>query len=136
MADQMPSGRTLDTDFMFTKLAVDDLDKSAAFYATVFGLVEMHRLDAKIVGEPVSEVVYLSTYPSGPLFVLVKYTDAPKPPSGEVTLGFSTQDLDALVARLEKEGGRVLDITHDAYFRTAFAHDPEGHKLQITQSVA
>lgn len=135
MTDQMPSGRTFDTDFMFTKLAVKDLDKSAAFYAAVFGLVEMHRLEATIVAEPVSEVVYLATYPNGPLFVLLKYHGVPETAIGEVTLGFSTKDLDALLARLEAEGGRLLDVMQDGHFRTAFAEDPEGHKLQITQSI-
>ena len=50
MANGVPHGKTLDADFMFTKLQVSDLDKAGAFYTAVFGLVEMHRIDAAIAG--------------------------------------------------------------------------------------
>lgn len=136
MANEMPSGRTLDSDFMFTKLSVSELDRAARFYGSVFGLVEMHRVEAQIVGQAVNEVVYMGSYPGGPLLVLMQFPDAPPPGTGEVMLGFSTQDLDAFVERLEMAGGRLLDITQDAMFRVAFAEDPEGHKLEITQPIA
>jgi predicted enzyme related to lactoylglutathione lyase len=123
-------------DFMFTKLLVNDLEKAASFYSSVFGLVEMHRLDAHIADRPVSEVVYQPTYEGGPMFVLVQYRDAATSSRDELMLGFSTKDLDAFVGRLENAGGRVLARAEDASFRHAFAADPEGHQLQITQPIA
>lgn len=133
LADAMPHGRTLDMDFMFTKLRVDDLDATAAFYTNVCGLVEMHRVEAKIAGRAVSEIVYQPTVSGGPMFVLVKFHDAPPSGNDEVMLGFSTKDLDAFVERLKAAGGSVLEQTQDDYFRHAFAQDVEGHQLQVTQ---
>lgn len=135
MSTAMPHDKSLDTDFMFTKLMVDDLEKVGAFYATVFGLVELHRLDAKIVERPIKEIVYKSTYAGGPMFVLVKFLDAPKPGNDQLALGFSTKDLDAFMVRLEKAGGRVLEQTQDDHFRHAFAEDIEGNQLQVTQMI-
>lgn len=138
MANGIPSGRKLDTDFMFTKLLVNDLEKAAAFYTSVFGLIEMHRLDAKIAGRPVSEIVHMPTYPDGPMFILAKFHGAPKPTNDESILGFSTKDMGALLQRVEKAGGRLLELmpeTAESPFRTAFVEDFEGHVLQISQSV-
>jgi hypothetical protein len=67
---EIPSGRTLDVDFMFTKLIVEDIETSATFYTSVFGLVEMHRIEARIMERPVTEVVYMPTYSGGPMFIL------------------------------------------------------------------
>ena len=61
MAYEIPHGRTLETDFMFTKLLVNDLEKSAAFYSTVIGLIEMNRMEAEITGRKITEIVYMAT---------------------------------------------------------------------------
>jgi|SRR6185369_3697002 predicted enzyme related to lactoylglutathione lyase len=138
MANEMPSGKSLDSDFMFTKLVVNDLDKAAAFYTSVFGLIEMHRLDAKITGRAVSEIVYMSTYPGGPMFILAKFHDVQKPASDESILGFSTKDMDALVQRVEAAGGRLVEVIPESAqmpFRTAFIEDAEGHLVQVSQVV-
>ena len=107
MAYEIPHGRSLDTDFMFTKLLVDDLEKAAAFYA------------------------------SGPLFVLAKFKDAPKPANDEVILGFAAKDLEAFAARVEAAGGRVLDKSgadNASGFGHIFVADVEGNVLQVSQS--
>lgn len=138
MAYEMPHAKTLDADFMFTKLVVDDLEKSAKFYESVFGVVEMHRLEAVITGRKVSEVVYQSTYANGPMFILLKFHDAPKAITNELMLGFSTKDMDALLKRAEQAGGRTEQIQEDPNMglRTAFIRDPEGHIVQISQRMA
>lgn len=134
MASAMPHGRTQDTDFMFTKLVVHDLDRAVQFYAAVFGLVEMHRLEAEIVGRMVSEVVFMPTSEGGPMFVLLRYHDAVGPVVGEQILGFATQDIGALVDRAESAGARVLERKEAAGFVHAFIADPEGHVLQVSQA--
>lgn len=135
-AQSIPSARALDTDFMFTKLNVHDLDAAAAFYASVVGLVEMARVEAVIAGRPVTEVVYMPTYPGGPMFVLAHFHDAPAPATGELIMGFASQDLDAFVARAQLAGGTVIEAAHDipeAGMRVAFVADTEGHILEVTQ---
>lgn len=136
MAYEMPSGSTLDVRFMFTKLCVADLEKSAAFYAGLCGLIEMNRVEAEIMGKPVSEVVYQPTHPGGPLFVLAHFPDAPAPATDEVVLGFAAEDLEAFIERATQAGGRVLEDVReipDSGMRVAFVADPDGHRIQISQ---
>lgn len=138
MAHEIPSGRTLDTDFMFTKLLVNDLDKAATFYTSVFGLIEMHRVEAKIAGQPVSEIVYMPTYPGGPMFILAKFHTPPAAGTNELIMGFATKDMDALLARAKQAGGRLIELIPESAhmpFRTAFIEDPQGHRVQISQAM-
>lgn len=139
MTSEIPYGRTLDADFMFTKLLVDDLEKSAVFYASVCGLVELHRLDAEITGRKVSEIVYKPTYSGGPMLVLTKFHDAPKPNYDELILGFATKDLEAFLKRVEKAGGCVVEqiqTNPQVGFRHAFIKDAEGHLAQVSQAIS
>jgi len=136
MAHQIPSAKALDTDFMFTKLLVSDLDTATTFYASVVGLVEMQRVEAVIDGRPVTEVVYMPTYPGGPMFILAHFHDAVAPSNSELIMGFASQDLDGFVARAEKAGGKVIEAARElpgAGMRVAFVADTEGHVLQVTQ---
>ena len=139
MAHEMPSGCTLDTSFMFTKLQVADLDKAASFYTSVLGLIEMHRVEAAIGGRAVSEIIYMPTQPGGPMFILAKFHDTNAPSRNETILGFATGDTEALIARAEKAGGRMVEQLpagpHNP-FRTTFIEDPEGHVLQFSQPSA
>ena len=137
MAYEIPHGRSLDTDFMFTKLLVDDLEAAAKFYTSVCGVVEMHRVEAEITGRKVSEIIYLPTYQGGPMFILAKFAGAPKPAIDEVILGFATKDLDAFLSRVEAAGGRLLEKSAAdpaSGMRHAFIADPEGNLLQISQA--
>ena len=136
MAYEIPHGRTLETDFMFTKLLVNDLEKSAAFYSTVIGLIEMNRMEAEITGRKITEIVYMATYEGGPMFILGKFHDAPKPVNDEVILGFGTKDMGALLERAEKAGVSLAEPLREdpnMGFRTAYLFDPEGHLVQISQ---
>lgn len=133
MAIELPHGQTLGMKFMFTKLPVNDLERSATFYTSVFGLVEMQRIDAQIIGRPATEVVYMPTHANGPLLILLKYHDLPKRPNEAVILGFSTDDLTAFVDRLEKAGGRVVDRMEVPGMQIVFGEDIEGNRLQVTQ---
>ncbi|WP_226016547.1 VOC family protein [Novosphingobium sp. FKTRR1] len=136
MASQIPSAKALDTDFMFTKLLVSDLDAATAFYASVVGLIEMHRVEAVIDARPVTEVIYLPTYPGGPMFILARFHDVAHPATAELIMGFATQDLDAFVTRALAAGGKLIEAARElpeASMRVAFVADTEGHVLQVTQ---
>ncbi|KFG88894.1 Glyoxalase/bleomycin resistance protein/dioxygenase [Sphingobium herbicidovorans NBRC 16415] len=133
---QIPHGATQDVDFMFTKLVVRDLQRADNFYKAAFGLVEMHRLDAQIMGRPVSEIVYQPTYQGGPLFILAHFPDDTGVSSNEMMLGFAATDLEACVRRVEEAGGAVLDYPKalpEGVPPHAFVKDPEGHVVQLSQ---
>ncbi|MBU6392980.1 MAG: VOC family protein [Sphingomonadales bacterium] len=136
MAHQIPNAKTLDCDFMFTKLLVSNLDAAADFYSSVVGLVEMQRVEAVIDGRPVTEVVYMPTYPGGPMFILARFHDVEAPARSELIMGFASADLDAFVARALAAGGTIIEAPREipgAYMRVAFVADTEGHVLQVTQ---
>jgi lactoylglutathione lyase len=137
MASQNPDAKIRDTDFMFTKLQVKDLDRAVSFYGAVIGLVEMNRVEAEIAGRAVTEVVFMPTYPGGPMFILAHFHDTAAPAANELILGFATKDIAALVARAEQAGGRVVEPAHEVPgmggMLVAFIADPEGHVLQLSQ---
>jgi predicted enzyme related to lactoylglutathione lyase len=137
MASQIPDAKTQDTDFMFTKLQVKDLDKAVAFYVSVVGLVEMNRVEAEIAGRKVSEVVFMPTYPGGPMFILAQFHDTQTHAANELILGLATKDIAGFIARAEQAGGRVLEQPREVPgmggMRVAFVTDPEGHVLQLSQ---
>lgn len=123
--------------FSFTKLMVDDLEKMAAYYQEVYGLNQLHRVQAEIAGEPIDEIMMgpgqqLSTES----LVMLKYLKRPNPPRGEVIVGFITQDLPALLSRAQRAGGSVLqDIREmpEHGIKVAFVKDPEGHLAEVVQ---
>jgi len=134
---QIPHAKTQNTDFMFTKLQVKDLDAAVAFYGSVVGLVEMNRVEAEIGGRPVSEVVFMPTYEGGPMFILAQFHDTAAPAANELILGFATQDIAGFIARAEQAGGKVIEPAREmpgmGGMQVAFVADPEGHVLQLSQ---
>ncbi len=134
----IPHSKTGDTDFMFTKLQVKDLEKAVSFYSSVVGLVEMNRVEAEITGRKVSEVVFMPTYEGGPLFILAQFHDTQVPAANEMILGLATKDIAAFIARAEQAGGRVLEPAREVPgmggMQVAFVSDAEGHVLQLSQN--
>ena len=136
MTNTMPHGSTADAHFSFTKLLVDDLEKTAAFYKSVCGLVEQQRVDATIDGRPISEITFLPTYPGGGSLTLLKFVAAPKPHNDELILGFTTADIEAFLERAKAAGGRVSDPIRampEHRLRVAFVQDVEGHLIEVVQ---
>ena len=136
MSNEMPAASTTDAHFGFTKLVVDDVEKSHAFYTSVCGLVEQFRYDSTIGERAISEICYAPTAAGGGSLALLKYPGMPKPEAGELILGFTTSDLDAFIARAEAAGGRVVDPARnmpDLNLRVAFVEDCEGHLLEVVQ---
>lgn len=124
------------TQLAFTKLLVDDLEKTAAFYTSVCGLVETGRVEAEIAGRKISEIIFSAAFQGAATFVLLKFLDAPKPTNDEVILGFVTDDVDAFVARAEAAGGSVVQAPHDNVehgVKVGFVTDVEGHLIEVVQ---
>lgn len=124
------------TQFAFTKLLVDDLEATAAFYKEVCELNEMKRVDSIIAGRPISEVVFAATSEGAGTFILLKFLDAPKPTNDEVITGFVTDDLAAFVERARIAGGTIVeDIVSKPQFgaKVAFVADVEGHLMEVVE---
>lgn len=135
MASQVPFESAYDVNFMFTKLVVHDLELCARFYAAVFGLAELQRVEAEIMGRKVSEICYKPTYQGGPLLVLAHFHDSQGAAQQELILGFAAKDIDALVARAEAAGGALVEaLDLPGAGRLVFVRDPEGHVVQVSET--
>jgi predicted enzyme related to lactoylglutathione lyase len=125
-------------DFGFTKLVVHDLDETAAYYRSVYDLHAVHRVrGASIGGEQIDEIM-MSADPSAQFgsLVLLKYLGRGPSPSGELILGFTTDDLPGLLERVRANGGTVTEPIKELpelKLSVAFATDPEGHLAELVQ---
>ena len=128
--------RTPRAHFGFTKLLVDDLEKTAAFYAAVCDLVEVNRVEDRIAGRPIREILFHATAEGGASFVLLKFVGAPKPTNDEVILGFQTPDLAAFLERVRAAGGQVAEaikVMPEHGVKVAFVRDVEGHLIEVVE---
>ena len=124
------------THFGFTKLLVHDLERSAAFYTSVCGLVETGRVDAVIGGRQISEIMFAPTGEGGSTFVLLKFLGAPSPTKDEVILGFITDSVDAFIDRVKSAGGALVEAPYDNVahgVKVAFVTDGEGHLIEVVE---
>ena len=136
MDQARPYGATRDAQLGFSKVFVHDLDAMDVFYREVFGVVELFRHQDRMLGRDVSEIGYQPTYQGGPSLTLIKYQDSTGPMSGESVQGFTTTDIEALVARAEAAGGSIPDPIRriDKFGITVvFVIDPEGHVNEVVQ---
>jgi predicted enzyme related to lactoylglutathione lyase len=127
--------------FSFTKLVVHDLEKMAAFYTAAYGLHPVQRVRGERIGSEAIEEIMLSPDPKAPFgsFVLLKYQGRGPSPPGELILGFTTDDLPALLDRVCRAGGGVhapIEEVPELKIRVAFATDPEGHLAELVQVLA
>ena len=125
-------------EFGFTKLLVADLDRSAAFYEAVCGVVQSARIEGVIGGRKITEIVYPPATPGGAMFVLLTYHGTVKPAADEVMVGFNTTDLDAFLVRARAAGGTVFEEPRtlaEMKLRVAFVKDLEGHIIEVLQAI-
>ena len=120
----------------FTKLIVADVDKMAAYYTEVFGFEPIERVESDIGGDPIDEIILgvAGEYAGG--VILLKFTQKPAPTGGEVILGFTTDDIDALFAKILAAGGSIhapVRDDPDVPYKVGFATDPEGHLAEIVE---
>jgi predicted enzyme related to lactoylglutathione lyase len=127
--------------FAFTKLVVHDVEKLAAFYCAVYGLYAVNRVRGESIGGEEIDEIMLSPDPTAAYgsLVLLKYLGRAPSPSGELILGFTTDDLPALLDRVRAAGGGVhapIKEMPELKIRVAFATDPEGHLAELVQVLA
>lgn len=136
MDQARPFGATKDAQYGFSKVFVHDLEAMDAFYKEVFGIVELFRHEDKMLGREISEIGYQATYQGGPSLALIQYRDSSSPVAGESVQGFTTTDIEALVARAEAAGATIPDPIRriDQFGLTVvFVIDPEGHVNEVVQ---
>jgi len=128
------------SNLSFTKLVVDDLDRMAAFYCTVFDLHQTGRLKIEqgAIGEPIEEI-FLCPSPDDRYgaFVLFKFLERPAPRDNETILGFQTSDLKRLVERATRCGGGLaapIKEMPELGVRVAMVRDPEGHLCELVEA--
>jgi predicted enzyme related to lactoylglutathione lyase len=124
----------------FTKLVVRDLEAMAAFYREAYGLHAVQRVSGERIGSEEIDEILLSTDSRAAWgsLVLLRYLGRKAAPTGEVILGFTTDDLPALLERVRAAGGAVaapLLEMPERKLRVAFATDPEGHLAELVQLV-
>ncbi len=121
----------------FTKLVVDDLEAMVRYYGAVYGLTEMMRFQAEIDGSPIDEIM-LGADGTRAGLILLTFLDRGTPPNGEVIVGFTTDDIEALFERAVAAGGTVRGEIHDPGVQGAalvgFLADPEGHLAEVVQT--
>jgi predicted enzyme related to lactoylglutathione lyase len=136
MPEARPHASTRDAHYVFSKVVVHRLDAMARFYEEVFGLVPFNRHEDEMFGRKIVEVSYLSTLPGGGALTLIQYLDSKAPQAGESIQGFTTTDIEALVARARAAGGEIPEPIRriDEFgLRVVFVLDPEGHVNEVVQ---
>lgn len=122
--------------YSFTKLVVHDLEAMTRFYGDVYGLEPIQRVEAEIGGEPIEEVILGRDGGYGGL-ILLRWVDRDTPPTGELLLGFTTADIDALFERAVTAGAtvRVVPFMSEEAggMRVGFVADPEGHLTEVVE---
>jgi predicted enzyme related to lactoylglutathione lyase len=122
--------------FSFSKLLVNDLEKTATFYKSVCGLTELARVDAEIAGRGIKEIMFNATGVGAATFVLLKFVDTNRIYTDEVITGFVTDNLEAFVARAQQAGGKLVQSIKsmpEHGVKVAFVADVEGHLLEVVQ---
>ena len=127
-----------DASFSFSKLIVHDLEKMAAFYRDVYGLHAVNSVRGQSIGGEEIDEIMVSSDPNAQYgsLVLLKYLGRGPSPSGELILGFTTDDLPGLLERVRAAGGGVqapIKEIPEMKLRVAFATDPEGHLAELVQ---
>lgn len=119
----------------FTKLLVTDLQASAAFYETVFGLEQNYRVQSDISGRAIEEILFKAE-PGAATFVLLRFDGTEKASSDEVILGFITEDIEGVFTRATAAGGAVATPfapRPEHGVTVGFLKDNEGHLIEVVQ---
>ena len=123
--------------FAFARLVVRDLQKQAAFYREVFGYGEGQFIRDAINGRPIEEIILSG--PDGKVeLIILQFLEGPDPSPTGVMIGFFTQDLEALEARILAAGGAVVQAIGSLQMgerpaRFALYADPEGYQLEVIE---
>lgn len=124
----------------FITLAVDDLERSLAFYRDGLGLptkgiVGQEFEDGAVVFFNMNDNLILALYPAHALAKDAKIA-ASQNRLGAVSLGHlvaSKEEVDRLMERAEAAGAAVTDAAHDRFWGgySGYFRDPDGHLWEI-----
>lgn len=127
----MPNG-----SLFCTKLVVGDLDRMACFYADLFGFSQVARVQARVGGEHIEEVVLINPEKPKEMLIVFRYLERHAPEIGDVILAFRAREIDKLLDHAVSLGARVTvpaEDMPDSGYRVAFIEDPEGHSVELLQ---
>lgn len=136
MTESRPWGSKRDALYGFSKVFVHDLEAMAAFYEEVFGLIPFNRHQDEMLGRGIDEITFQATSAGGGALTLIHYLDSRSPVTGESVQGFTTDDIEALVARAKAAGGTIpepIRRIEEFGIRVVFVLDPEGHVNEVVQ---
>jgi catechol 2,3-dioxygenase-like lactoylglutathione lyase family enzyme len=126
--------------FQILTLAIDDLERSLAFYRDGMGLptkgiVGTEFEDGAVVFIPVNDGLTLALYPAASLAkdAGIAATGARL---GAISIGHlvgSRAEVDAVMAQAAKAGATVTDPARDRFWGgySGYFHDPDGHLWEI-----
>ena len=125
---------------MFAKLICRDEEAMAAYYTAVYGLGVVQRVAGESDGQPFREVILApgGDWTKGTL-VMFNFTERAAPRDQQAIFGFTVDDLDALVQRIEANGGKLVGPIReeaDHGVRVVFSTDPEGALCENVQMIA
>ncbi|MFD5825094.1 VOC family protein [Lentzea sp. NPDC060358] len=106
------------------------LDRVQAFYADVFGAVEVSRY-------PESGEVFYTMLRIGDALLGLVSESADLSAAPRITLSIDVEDVDALLPLVPAAGGRVRGPANDMPWGQRVAHvfDPDGNPVNLTQSL-
>jgi len=126
-------------------LAVDDLNRSLAFYRDGLGLPTQGIIgtefeDGAVVFFEMNDDLILALYPRVSLAKDAKVAVSPPSPA-EVSIGHvvkSKEDVDDVVRQAEGAGARITDPAHDRFWGgySGFFQDPDGHVWEVAWNPA
>lgn len=126
--------------FKVLTLAVNDLEKSLAFYRDGMGLptkgiIGQEFEDGAVVFFNMNDDLILALYPTQSLAKDAKIT-ATQTRLGAVSIGHlvnSRQEVDAVMKQAEDAGAIITDRAHERFWGgySGYFHDPDGHLWEI-----
>jgi lactoylglutathione lyase len=131
-----PETPTKRTSLAAVGIAVADLGRSSAFYADVFGLTEVMKLNLAHM----DEVILGFPGRRGAAVVLMQYTNGTTPvATGDpVKVVFNVPDPVATADRVAAAGGKVVmrpePVASMGGTVLGFAKDPDGYLLELLQA--
>jgi len=122
------------TNFDYTVLIVESLDRALGFYVDTLGLELNHRSGP--YAQLVTGVTRLSLYERAAMSETLGMTlHAPEDDSPGFQLGFFVANVDNAYAELVVSGAMAVTPPADRGWgqRTAYVRDPDGHLVELVQ---
>lgn len=128
-----------ETRLRSTRVSAVDVQKTATFYQTTFGLKDIRHVDRdgkiyEIIMNYGATVKEAEESKATKLVVILRGKDAPAPSVSNLI--FEVKDLDAVIARATGAGGTVSrPVTKSATSgsRIAFVKDPSGNEIELIE---